>query len=76
MVHDPIKPGGRLVFMISGQHLRPTPGEIAYAISKGAIQQMTLTLSDHMADKGVIVNCINPGPVDTKYATGEAHCGV
>jgi 3-oxoacyl-[acyl-carrier protein] reductase len=75
-VHDPTRPGGRLILMTSGQHLRPMPGEIAYTVSKGAIQQMTLTLSDFMADKGITVNCINPGPVDTEYATGELHRSV
>lgn len=73
IAHDALKPGGRLILLTSGQHLRPMPGEIAYAVSKGAVQQMTLTLSDFMADKGITVNCINPGPVDTEYASGELH---
>jgi 3-oxoacyl-[acyl-carrier protein] reductase len=76
MAHHAVMPGGRLILLTSGQHLRPMSGEIAYAVSKGAIQQMTLTLSDYMADKGVTVNCINPGPVDTKYASGELHRGI
>jgi 3-oxoacyl-[acyl-carrier protein] reductase len=42
--------------------------EIPYAISKGAIQQMTLSLSDALIDRGITVNAINPGPTDTGWA--------
>jgi 3-oxoacyl-[acyl-carrier protein] reductase len=66
----PVSPGGRLVLFTSGQHIAPMPGEIAYAVSKGAIHQMTATLSDAMIDHGITVNCINPGPTDTGYAEG------
>jgi 3-oxoacyl-[acyl-carrier protein] reductase len=34
---------------------------------------MTLSVSDFLVDDGITVNCINPGPVDTAYATGVAH---
>jgi 3-oxoacyl-[acyl-carrier protein] reductase len=66
-------PGGRLVLFTSGQHIGPMAGEIAYAISKGAIHQMTASLADALIDRGVTVNCINPGPVDTGYALGRSH---
>jgi 3-oxoacyl-[acyl-carrier protein] reductase len=65
--------GGRLITFSSGQHLGGMPNELPYAISKGAIQQMTASLSDAMIDVGITVNCINPGPVDTGYADAEAH---
>jgi 3-oxoacyl-[acyl-carrier protein] reductase len=44
-------------------------GEIAYAISKGAIHQATGTLADAVAARGITVNTINPGPTDTGYAS-------
>jgi 3-oxoacyl-[acyl-carrier protein] reductase len=66
-------PGGRLVTFTSGQHIGPMPNEIAYAVSKGAIHQMTETLSDALIDRGITVNCINPGPTDTGYANGRSH---
>jgi 3-oxoacyl-[acyl-carrier protein] reductase len=53
--------GGRLISFSSGQHLGGMPNELPYAISKGAIQQMTASLSDVMIDAGITVNCINPG---------------
>jgi 3-oxoacyl-[acyl-carrier protein] reductase len=65
------RPGGRIVLMTSGQNLAPMPGEIAYAASKGALAAVTLTLADELADRGITVNCVNPGPVDTGWATPE-----
>ena len=62
-------PGGRIVLMTSGQNLGPMPGEIAYASSKGALAAITLSIADELADRGITVNCVNPGPVDTGWAT-------
>ena len=59
--------GGRVVLMTSGQHLGPMPGEIAYAVSKGALHQATATLSDALIDRGITVNAVNPGPTDTGW---------
>ncbi|MBX6768615.1 MAG: SDR family oxidoreductase, partial [Actinomadura rubrobrunea] len=69
--HDDARPGGRVVLFTSGQHLAPMSGELPYAISKGAVHQMTLSLSDALIDRGITVNAVNPGPVDTGYADDE-----
>lgn len=69
--HDDERPGGRVVLFTSGQHRAPMAGEVPYAVSKGAIHQMTLTLSDALADRGITVNTVNPGPTDTGWATPE-----
>jgi NAD(P)-dependent dehydrogenase (short-subunit alcohol dehydrogenase family) len=53
--------------MTSGQHLGPMKSEVAYAASKGAIHQVTLTLSDELIDRGITVNTVNPGPTDTGW---------
>lgn len=63
--------GGRVILMTSGQGLGPMPGEVAYAASKAALAGITLTLADQLADAGITVNCVNPGPVDTGYVTPE-----
>lgn len=68
--------GGRLITFSSGQHLGPMPNELPYIVSKGAIQQMTASLSDALIDEGITVNCINPGPVDTGYAPPDVHAVV
>lgn len=62
---------GRVVLFTSGQHLAPMSQEIPYATTKGALHQLTLTLSDALIDQGITVNCINPGPTDTGWATDE-----
>ena len=75
--HEDSRPGGRIVFMTSGQDLGPMTGEVAYAASKGALASITQTLADQLAERGITVNTVNPGPVDTGYAAfadqPEAH---
>lgn len=63
--------GGRVVLMTSGQGLGPLPGEVAYGASKAALSGITLTLADQLADDGITLNTVNPGPVDTGYMTPE-----
>jgi 3-oxoacyl-[acyl-carrier protein] reductase len=67
------RPGGRVVFMTSGQELGPMTDEVAYAASKGALASITRTLADQLADRAITLNAVNPGPVDTGYAPPEAH---
>jgi len=55
---------GRIVMLTSGQHLGPMP-DLAYVASKGAIHQLTLSLSDILIEKGITVNTVNPGPTKT-----------
>jgi 3-oxoacyl-[acyl-carrier protein] reductase len=71
--HDDTRPGGRIVFMTSGQDLGPMPGEVAYVASKGALASITKTLADQLAGQAITVNAVNPGPVDTGYAPPDAH---
>jgi 3-oxoacyl-[acyl-carrier protein] reductase len=69
--HDDRRRGGRVVLFTSGQHLAPMAHEVPYAISKGAIHQMTLTLADALVDRGITVNTVNPGPTDTGWANPQ-----
>ena len=59
--------------MTSGQDLGPMPGEVAYAASKAALASITKTLADQLADRGITLNTVNPGPVDTGYAPPDVH---
>ncbi|MFJ7071237.1 SDR family oxidoreductase [Streptomyces sp. NPDC098781] len=73
----PVRPGGRVVMMTSGQDIAGgMPGEIAYALQKGALASVTRSLSTTLAEHGITVNTVNPGPVDTDYLTGEAYRAV
>lgn len=69
--HDAAAPGA-IVFLTSGQGLGPLPGEVAYAAAKAAIAGVTVTIADQLAERGIRVNTVNPGPVDTGYLTDEA----
>jgi len=69
--HDDSRRGGRVVLMTSGQHLAPMAREVAYAVSKGALQQATLTLADELADRAITVNTVNPGPTDTGWGLAD-----
>src|SRR5271170_6662417 len=62
------RPGGRVIFMTSGQDLGPMTAEVAYAASKGALASIIKTLADQLADQQITLNAVNPGPVDTGYA--------
>ncbi len=70
-LHDDARPDGRIVLFTSGQHLAPMASELPYAISKGAIHQMTRSLADALADRAITVNAVNPGPVDTGWPDDE-----
>lgn len=76
-VHDPAPadgpPTGRMLWCTSGQHRAPMDLEIAYAVSKGALHQMTLSVDRALSRSGIVANCINPGPVDTGWAAPEIH---
>lgn len=44
---------------------KPTPTLLAYATTKGAIANFTAGLGQLLADKGIRVNCVAPGPIWT-----------
>ena len=71
--HDDRRGPGRVLLFTSGQHLGPMPDELPYIATKGALAQLTESLADALADRGITVNCLNPGPVDTGYAEPPAH---
>nr|WP_028661561.1 SDR family oxidoreductase [Saccharomonospora saliphila] len=69
--YQPHPSGGRVVLFTSGQHKGPATGEVPYAVTKGALHQITATLADELAEREITVNCLNPGPTDTGWAGPE-----
>jgi 3-oxoacyl-[acyl-carrier protein] reductase len=67
------RPGGRVTLLTSGQHLGPMPGELAYIASKGALHQLTQSLSAYLVRRGITVNTVNPGATDTGWALPELY---
>ncbi len=58
-------PGGSVVITGSISGLVGIPGQAPYAPSKGALVEMTRQLAVDYARRGVRVNCVCPGTVDT-----------
>lgn len=63
--------GGRIINLTSGQTLAPMPESLPYAITKGAIEALTISLSASLASKNITVNAIDPGATDTGWMSDE-----
>lgn len=61
------RPGGRVIWMTSGQGLGPMSDNLAYATSKAALAGATWSGADTLIEDGILLNTINPGPVNTGY---------
>jgi hypothetical protein len=60
-----LKPGSTVVNTTSVNAYKPSPSLLAYAPTKGAIQNFTAVLGQLWAEKGIRVNCVAPGPIWT-----------
>jgi len=68
MRYDPATGPGRIVSFVSGP---PLVGSVAYAMSKGAVHWMTLSIAGELASRGITVNALDPGPTDTGWMNSE-----
>jgi NAD(P)-dependent dehydrogenase (short-subunit alcohol dehydrogenase family) len=59
-----INDGGRVVFVSSAATRIALP-ELAYAMSKGAIEVLARTLANHVGLRSITVNAVAPGPTMT-----------
>jgi NAD(P)-dependent dehydrogenase (short-subunit alcohol dehydrogenase family) len=60
-----MKPGSAIVNTASINSKMPNPSLLAYATTKGAIANYTAGLAQLLAEKGIRVNCVAPGPIWT-----------
>ncbi|MDH6264623.1 NAD(P)-dependent dehydrogenase (short-subunit alcohol dehydrogenase family) [Rhizobium sp. SG_E_25_P2] len=60
-----MKPGASIINTTSIQSKQPSPHLLAYASTKGAMLNFTAGLSAMVADKGIRVNAVAPGPIWT-----------
>ena len=60
-----MKPGGAIVNTSSINAKDPSPALLAYATTKGAIANFTTGLAAMVAEKGIRVNAVAPGPIWT-----------
>src|SRR5712672_3125799 len=60
-----MKPGSTIVNATSINAKSPNPTLLPYATTKGAIANFTAGLAQLLADKGIRVNCVAPGPIWT-----------
>jgi glucose 1-dehydrogenase len=76
--------GGNIINCSSVHQIIPKPGFLAYSISKGAMASLTRTLALEFAGRGIRVNAVGPGAIETpinaawtgdpaKRAAVEAH---
>jgi 3-oxoacyl-[acyl-carrier protein] reductase len=61
-----MKSGGRIIMIGScvGERMM-TPGLVPYSATKGAVKMFTQGLSREVGSRGITVNNIQPGPIDT-----------
>ncbi|GLY46859.1 SDR family oxidoreductase [Lentzea sp. NBRC 102530] len=59
-----MRDNGRIINISSGLTRVATPDQTAYAMTKGAIEQLTLHLAKLLAPRGITVNSVAPGITD------------
>ncbi|WP_091231385.1 SDR family oxidoreductase [Microbacterium sp. 3J1] len=64
-------PTGHVIWMTSGQGHSAMRGEISYATSKAALAGITRSTAAELLDVGIVLNTVNPGPVNTGYLDAD-----
>jgi len=65
-----IKDGGRIVNVSSGLARFSMPGYAAYASAKGAVEVFTRYLAVELGPRGIAVNVVAPGAIETDFGGG------
>lgn len=62
----PLMPSGSIIINLSGTFANGGKGWLPYYVSKRAIEDLTIGLSQELADKGIRVNCVSPSDTATE----------
>jgi len=65
-----IADGGRILNLSSGLARFSLPGHAAYASMKGAVEVLTRYLAKELGPRGIAVNVIAPGAIETDFGGG------
>jgi NAD(P)-dependent dehydrogenase (short-subunit alcohol dehydrogenase family) len=65
-----LEDGGRIVNISSGLARFALPGSSAYAAMKGAVEVLTRYLAKELGPRGIAVNTIAPGAIETDFSGG------
>jgi 3-oxoacyl-[acyl-carrier protein] reductase len=58
--------GGRVVFVSSSSGKRPSASNMAYSVGKAAQLSLSRAWAQQLAPRGVRVNAVTPGPIDSE----------
>tara|TARA_R110000868_G_scaffold112615_2_gene303156 strand:+ start:173 stop:931 length:759 start_codon:yes stop_codon:yes gene_type:complete len=65
-----LKDGGKILNLSSGLARFSFPGAAAYAMMKGGIEVMTRYLAKELGHRGISVNTLAPGAIETDFGNG------
>lgn len=65
------KRSGRIVNIATGWSRGQMPEEISYVVTKSAAETLVHSISAQLAQRGITINAVNPGPTDTGWMSPE-----
>ena len=66
-----MRKGGAIVLVSSGLHLKGLPEHGTYAATKAAVRSFARTWAMELKDRGIRVNTLSPGAIDTPIIDGQ-----
>lgn len=67
-----LRTGGSIVLLGSVTAFKGLPGAGVYSATKAAVRSYARTWAAEFGDRGIRVNVLSPGPIDTQIIDGQA----